>query len=101
MPGMSETLRVKGRAEIVTGEDLLEPMTMGGRALLSGLKVTVAEAFLHCGRAPLRGRLRDLSARIERSSYPSYGQALADQIAEADAGRIDAEEEETNRERLY
>ena len=101
VPGMNETLRVKGRGEIVTNEGLLEPMTVGGRAPLSGLKVTVEEAFLHCGRALLRGRLWDPSARIERSSYPSYGQVLADQIAGADAGQIDAEEEEANRERLY
>ncbi len=101
VPGMNETLRVKGKAEIVTGQGLLEPMAVGGRAPLSGLKVTVEEAFLHCGRALLRGRLWDPSARIERSCYPSYGQVLADQIAGADAGRIDAEEEEANRERLY
>ena len=101
VPGMNETLRVKGRAEIVTGEGLLAPLAVGGRAPLSGLRVTVEEAFLHCGRALLRGRLWDPSARIERSSYPSYGQVLADQIAGADAGRIDAEEAEANRERLY
>ena len=101
VPGMNETLRVKGRAEIVTGQGLLEPLAVGGRAPLSGLRVTVEEAFLHCGRALLRGRLWDPSARIERSCYPSYGQVLADQIAGADAGRIDAEEAEANRERLY
>ncbi len=101
VPGMNETLRVKGRAEIVTGEELLEPLAVGGRAPLSGLKVAVEEAFLHCGRALLRGRLWDPAAQIERSSYPSYGQVLAAQIAGADAGRIDAEEEEANRERLY
>ncbi|MYC35866.1 MAG: pyridoxamine 5'-phosphate oxidase family protein [Chloroflexi bacterium] len=101
VPGMNETLRVKGRAEIVTGQGLLEPLAVGGRAPLSGLRVTVEEAFLHCGRALLRGRLWDPSARIERSCYPRYGQVLADQIAGADAGRIDAEEAEANRERLY
>ena len=101
VPGMNETLRVKGRAEIVTGEGQLEPMTVGSRAPRSGLKVTVEETFLHCGRALLRGRLWDPSAQIERSSYPSYGQVLADQISGADAERIDAEEEEANRERLY
>ncbi len=101
VPGMNETLRVKGRAEVVTGEELLAPLAVGGRAPLSGLKVTVEEAFLHCGRALLRSRLWDPSAQIERSSYPSYGRVLADQIAGADAGWIDAEEEEANRERLY
>ena len=101
VPGMNETLRVKGRAEITTDPDLLEPLTVAGRAPLSGLKVVVEEAFLHCGRALIRGRIWDADAQIDRSSYPTYGQVLADQIAGADAREIDADEDEANRERLY
>ena len=101
VPGMNETLRVCGSAEIVTDEDLLEPQSVGGRAPLSGLKITVKDAFLHCGRALLRSRLWDPEARIDRSSYPTYGQVLADQIAGADARAIDSDEDEANRNQLY
>ncbi len=101
VPGMNETLRVKGKAEIVIDTKLLEPLTVKRRAPLSGLQITVEEAFLHCGRALLRSRLWDPEAQIERSSYPTYGQVLADQIKGADAREIDQSEEETNRERLY
>ena len=68
---------------------------------LSGLKITVEEAFLHCGRVLIRSRLWDLDAQIDRWVYPTYGQVLADQIAGADARQIDASEDEANRERLY
>lgn len=98
VPGMNETLRVKGKAEIVTEEELLDPMTLRRRPPLSGLKVTVEEAFLHCGRALLRSHLWDAETRIDRSAYPTYGQVLADQIPGADAEEIDASEEEANRE---
>ena len=101
VPGMNETLRVKGRAEIVTDEETLAPMTWKRRAPLSGLKVTVEEAFLHCGRALIRSRLWDPEALIDRSVYPTYGQVLADQIAGANAKEIDDSEDEANRERLY
>ncbi len=101
VPGMNETLRVKGKAEIVTDAELLEPLTVKRRAPLSGLRITVEEAFLHCGRALLRSRLWDPEVRIERSSYPTYGQVLSDQIAGADAEKIDQSEDEANRERLY
>ncbi len=101
VPGMNETLRVKGKAEITTDAELLEPLTVAGKAPLSGLKVTVDEAFLHCGRALIRGRIWDADAQIDRKSYPTYGQVLADQIAGADAREIDADEDEANRERLY
>ena len=101
VPGMNETLRVSGAAEIVTDDELLATMLVKGRPPLSGLRVTVEEAFLHCGRALIRSRLWEPEARIDRSSYPTYGQVLADQITGADAGEIDASEDEANRERLY
>ena len=101
VPGMNETLRVKGKAEIVTDGELLEASEVGSRAPLSGLKVTVEEAFLHCGRSLIRSRLWDPDVRIDRSQYPTYGQVLADQIAGANAREIDASEDEANRERLW
>ena len=101
VPGMNETLRVKGKAEIVTDGELLEASEVGHRAPLSGLKVTVEEAFLHCGRSLIRSRLWDPDVRIDRSQYPTYGQVLADQIAGANAREIDASEDEANRERLW
>lgn len=101
VPGMNETLRVKGRAEIVTDAALLAPLSVGGKVPLSALRVTVEEAFLHCGRALIRSRLWDPAVQIERAVFPTYGQVLADQIAEADAEEIDAAEEEANRTRLY
>ena len=100
VPGMNETLRVKGKAEIVTDDDLMEPMKIRNRAPISGLRVTVEEAFLHCGRALIRSRVWDPEAQIDRSDYPTYGQVLADQIVGADAKEIDDSEDEANRERL-
>ena len=101
VPGMNETLRVKGKAEIVTDDDELESMTVKGRPPVSGLRITVEEAFLHCGRALIRSRLWDPDVQIGRSDYPTYGQVLADQIAGADAKENDDSEDEANRERLY
>lgn len=101
VPGMNETLRVKGKAEIVTDRGLLEPMKMSGRAPVSGLRVTVEETFLHCGRALIRSRMWDPAVRIDRSAYPTYGQVLADQIAGADAREIDESEDQANRDRLW
>ena len=100
VPGMNETLRVKGKAEIVTDAGLLEPMRERRKVPNSGLKVTVEEAFLHCGRALIRSQIWDAEAQIDRSAYPTYGQVLADQIPGADAREIDDSEDEANRERL-
>ncbi|MDE0604047.1 MAG: pyridoxamine 5'-phosphate oxidase family protein [bacterium] len=101
VPGMNETLRVSGTAEIVTDAALLDPLSVGRKAPLSGLRITVDEVFLHCGRSLIRSRLWDPEAQIDRSCYPTYGQVLADQIRGASAAEIDASEDEANREQLY
>ena len=101
VPGMNETLRVSGTAEIVTDPELLAPLSVGAHSPISGLRVMVLEAFLHCGRALVRSRLWDPAVQIERSRFPTYGQVLADQIKGADAKEIDASEDEANRHRLY
>ena len=101
VPGMTETLRVNGQAEVSTNRELLEPLAIKGRLPISVLRVTVEEAFLHCAKALVRARLWEPDARVERSCFPTYGQVLADQIAGADAAEIDAGEEQSARTELY
>ena len=101
VPGMTETLRVNGKAEISTAAEHLEPLAIKGRLPVSVLKVTVEEAFLHCAKALIRARLWEADAQVDRASFPTYGQVLADQIAGADAAEIDAGEEDSARTELY
>ncbi|MDE2754909.1 MAG: pyridoxamine 5'-phosphate oxidase family protein [Acidobacteriota bacterium] len=101
VPGLTETLRVNGRAEISTEAELLQPLAIQDRLPISVLKVTVEEAFLHCAKALIRARLWEPSAQVERSCYPTYGQVLADQIAGADAAEIDAGEAQSARTELF
>jgi PPOX class probable FMN-dependent enzyme len=79
VPGVQETLRINGRAEISTAPDLVARWDVGGKQPRSVLRVTVAEAFMHCGKALIRSRLWDAATQIERSALPSYGQILKDQ----------------------
>ncbi len=101
VPGLAETLRVNGRAEISTDRKLMEPLAINGKLPISVLKVTVEEAFLHCAKALIRSRLWEPESQVERTRFPSYGKVLADQISGADADEIDAGEEESARTELY
>ena len=101
VPGLTETLRVNGHAEISTDPALLKPLALKGKLPISVLKVTVEEAFLHCAKALIRARLWEPDARVERSRYPTYGQVLADQITGAEAAAIDAGEAESARTELF
>ena len=79
VPGLTETLRVNGRAETSTDPEHLEPLAINGRLPISTLKVTVEEAFLHCAKALIRARIWHAGAQVDRSRFPTYGQVLADQ----------------------
>ena len=79
IPGVNETLRINGVAEITMEPALLERWTVNGKHPRSALRVTVREAYLHCAKALIRSKLWEDDHRIERSELPSYAQMLKDQ----------------------
>lgn len=100
VPGLQETLRVNGRAEIVTDPALLAPLTAQGRLPCAALRVSVAEVFFHCGKAVIRSDLWTRGAG-PRPDFPTLGQIFADQIAGSDAAETDRSIEDGYRNRLY
>jgi len=101
VPGINETLRVNGGAAITTDPALLEPMAVEGKVPASALRVTVEELYFHCGKALIRSRLWDPAAQIERSSFPTLGKILADQIKGLDSDEVQSGLETAYRDRLY
>lgn len=101
IPGVCETLRVNGRARVVTDDDLLAPTAVRGRLPTAGILVAVEEVYLHCAKALVRSKLWDDDHKVERRVLPSLGQMLADQIAGLDAAEADARVEDSIKNRLY
>ena len=102
IPGFNESLRVNGTAEVSLDPALIERWTVNGKHPRSVLRVTVREAFLHCGKAIIRSKLWDESSRVDRSALPPYGQMLKDEIDVRDsAEEIQASVEDAYRTRLY
>lgn len=79
IPGVDESLRVNGPVELRTDADLVEPFRVGRSAPTVVLRVTVREAYLHCGKAMMRSRLWSQETRIERSELPTLGAMLREQ----------------------
>src|SRR5216684_2018589 len=80
IPGVQETLRVNGTAQITTRTELLDRWERNGKRPRAALVVRVREAFLHCGKALIRARLWEDDYKIARAELPPYGQMLKDQI---------------------
>src|SRR5579864_2108812 len=51
VPGVRETLRVNGRAQITVDPALLESCAVNGKAPRSAIVVTADEVYFHCGKA--------------------------------------------------
>lgn len=101
VPGVNETLRVNGRAEISADPDLLAGFEEKGHVPATALIVHVEEAFLHCAKALVRSRLWDADAQVDRSVLPGAGEMLADQIGDTDRAGQQASYEESIRKGLY
>jgi PPOX class probable FMN-dependent enzyme len=78
IPGIGETLRVVGDAQISVDPDLLARFVVQNQAPKSVLVVKVRYCFFQCAKALMRSKLWDPEMRIERSSLPSNGTILAD-----------------------
>lgn len=96
LPGVNETLRVNGTATVVEDHPDLGEAAINGRPPKSGLVITAREIYLHCAKALIRSKLWDSSVQIERKSFPTLGQMIADQ-----AGGMDGEAEQAGIERAY
>ncbi|HEU0124567.1 MAG TPA: pyridoxamine 5'-phosphate oxidase family protein [Bryobacteraceae bacterium] len=102
VPGVEETLRVNGTAEISVDPALLGRWMVNGNHPRSVLVVKVREAYLHCGKALIRSKLWQGTYQIPRNQLPSYGQMLKDQIEIADsAEEMQQSVEEAYKNRLY
>lgn len=77
VPGIGETLRVNGRAEISVEPVLIERFTHAGKPPRSVLVIHVERVFFQCSRAVLRAELWNPERHVPRASLPSTGQMLA------------------------
>ena len=88
IPGVSETLRIVGRATISTDPELCASFTMQGKAPRTVLVITVDQVFFQCAKAIVRSKLWDPSLHVERSTLPTAGKILA----EITQGKLGGEE---------
>ena len=68
IPGVSETLRVMGRATISTDPELCASFTMQGKAPRCVLVIAVEQVFFQCAKAIVRSKLWDPSIQVERAT---------------------------------
>ena len=90
VPGVGETLRVNGTAQISVQPELLSRFAVNGQLPRTVLRINVTSVYFQCSRAVIRAGLWDASRHVERSALPSPGQILkAVSAAEIDGEAYD------------
>jgi len=79
IPGVDETLRINGTAEIRDDTDLVSRFEIEGKTPKTVLVINVAEAYLHCAKALMRSKLWSPDSQAEERPLPGCGQMIKDQ----------------------
>jgi uncharacterized protein len=106
IPGIDDTVRVNGKAQIIDDPAALAPAAVNGKAPKLGIRVKVEEVFFHCAKAFRRSKLWDPSTHADRGFLPSLARIVMEQardceVAEAEANAVEAEIQEEYRTQLY
>ena len=102
VPGVTETLRIAGRAEVTKEPAVLERLSAKGKPALLATRIAVEECFFHCGKAFLRSQLWN-AATWPSGFRVSLGRQLAPKLGGGDetAAQVDEYVAEGYRSRLY
>ncbi|KWN57726.1 pyridoxamine 5'-phosphate oxidase family protein [Burkholderia ubonensis] len=102
VPGVGETLRVNGRAELTVDPGLLAEFQVNGKPPRTVIVVRIDAVYFHCSKALVRSGLWDPAKHVERSSLPSAG-AMLKRLSDGtfDAVTYDLELPKRTRASLY
>jgi PPOX class probable FMN-dependent enzyme len=106
IPGFDDTLRVSGQASLVTDPEILNSMSVDGRAPKLAIVVKVSEVFMHCAKAFRRSQLWNPDHFQDRRDMPSLSKIILDQTTGAPSDddemrKIDDELEDEYKKTLY
>ncbi|AQA17853.1 hypothetical protein BST95_05990 [Halioglobus japonicus] len=96
VPGMRETLRVKGTATLRKDPDMLEQFQVNNKPALMYTYVEVEECFFHCGKAMIRSNLWKPEKWGERGESLMVRQISAAMGGDAQLEKVLEEEIEKN-----
>jgi len=102
IPGIRETLRVNGRAEIVADQALREELAHQGKLPQLVLIIHVEEVFIHCAKCIMRSKLWGEIDQDQIADVPSLGKFFKDMgKTEASVEEFDANLEEIYKDTMY
>ncbi len=101
IPGVGETIRVNGRAEISVDPELIDSFAVAGAKPRVVVVVHIERVYYQCARAIMRSHLWDASRHVDRKSLPSSGDILSGIRQDFDGAAYDARMPKLLKDGLY
>lgn len=105
VPGFDDTLRINGRATLVTDPVLLAGMRVNDRTPALAIVVEIDEVFFHCAKALRRSHLWDSTQHQDRREMPSLVKMILDETTgapnETEMRKLDEALEEAYKRTMY
>ncbi|MEO0410430.1 MAG: MSMEG_1061 family FMN-dependent PPOX-type flavoprotein [Pseudomonadota bacterium] len=81
IPGVIETYRVHGSAQIVKDPDILQQLEARGMPALMAVEIKIRRCFLHCGKAVMRSSLWKTESQAGKLAF-KFGETIAREAGE-------------------
>ncbi len=101
VPGRLETLRVNGRAKVLTDPDLLSQHAIRGKPARSIVEIEATNVYFQCGKAIVRSGLWQKERWPAIDGLATFAEALADRVTSVDKATVEQRLEVSYRDRLY
>ena len=101
IPGVGETLRINGRAELTTDPELCESFEMQGKVPQTVMIIRVESCYFQCPKALVRSKLWDPSTHVDRKSLPSNGEMIKGLMPDFDAETYDKNYPQRVKDTIY
>jgi PPOX class probable FMN-dependent enzyme len=101
VPGIGQSLRINGKAEILVDHELLESFKIHGKPPRSVIRISVESVYYQCSKAIHRSRLWEPESRVAADQLPSPGQMLKGIDSAFDAESYDRNYPEHLRRTIY
>ena len=101
IPGIRESLRINGTADIVTDESLVNSFSVNDRKPVTVLLVTIHTIYFQCGKALLRSKMWDPDAQVNSDNVPTAGEMLKSVMGDFDSNSYDESLAERQPRSLY
>ena len=101
IPGIDETLRIKGKASLTTDPAMIDAFDVGGKKPLTVILVDIDTVFFQCARALKRAHFWDAETQADKRTVPTAGQMVRGAISGFDDAAYDSDLESRQKATLY